>query len=218
MAIEPDRIDIKGEQNNDRETILAKLIAKGLRAQLRTGSLLTGQLFVHLSMFPDAPTQKVVQNGAFPVIPTIPGSTEEITASIAKFANSLEKVPVEKISRDLSQSLHSINALVSSEDLTESIRALRRSLDQISQFSAGLNQDTGPQIQVALAQLNRTLAEAERTMTATEHLVSGSGPLTYELQELLKQLAKAAQAISILADYLQRNPEALVFGKGDPQP
>ena len=55
-------------------------------------------------------------------------------------------------------------------------------------------------------------------MTATEHLVSGSGPLTYELQELMKELAKAAQAISILADYLERHPEALVFGKGDPQP
>ena len=218
MAIEPDRIDLKNEVDADSENMISKLIAKGLRAQLRTGSLLTGQLFVHLSMFPDARPQKLAQNGAFPVIPTMPGSTEEITASIAKFASGLEKVPVEQIGRDLSQSLKSINALASSKDLAEAIRALRRSLDQISQFSAGLNRETAPQIHQALGQLNRTLAEAERAMTATEHLVSGSGPLTYELQELMKELAKAAQAISILADYLERHPEALVFGKGDPQP
>ena len=55
MAIEPDRIDLKNEVDADSENMISKLIAKGLRAQLRTGSLLTGQLFVHLSMFPDAP-------------------------------------------------------------------------------------------------------------------------------------------------------------------
>ena len=218
LAIEPDRIDVKGHMNGDGEAMIAKLIAKGLQAQLRTGSLLTGQMFVNLSMNPEASRTKVTHNGPFPVIPTVPGSTEEIAASLARFAGELEKVPVAQIGRDLSQSLKNINTLVGSEDLAEAIRGLRRSLDQISRFTAGLNQDTVPKIDQALAQLNRTLTEAERAMTAAEHLASGSGPLTYELQTLMKQLAKAAQAISVLADYLQRNPEALVFGKGDPQP
>ena len=218
LAIEPDRIDVKGHMNGDGEAMIAKLIAKGLRAQLRTGSLLTGQMFVNLSMDPEAPRARLMHNGPFPVIPTVPGSTEEIAASLARFAGELEKVPVAQIGRDLSQSLKNINTLVGSEDLAEAIRGLRRSLDQISRFTAGLNQDTVPKIDQALVQLNRTLTEAERAMTAAEHLASGSGPLTYELQTLMKQLAKAAQAISVLADYLQRNPEALVFGKGDPQP
>lgn len=218
MAIEPDRIDLRGAAELDGEEMVSKLIAKGLRAQLRTGSLLTGQLFVHLSMVPDASPEKVAQNGAFPVIPTIPGSTEEITASIARFANSLEKVPIEQIGRDLSESLKSINALVGSEDLAGAIRSLRLSLDQISRFSAGLNRDTAPQLHQALDQLSRTLAEAERAMSAAGHLVSGSGPLTYELQGVMRELAKAARAVSILADYLERHPESLVFGKGDPSP
>ncbi len=218
LAIEPDRFDVKGPMNGDGEAMIAKLIAKGLRAQLRTGSLLTGQMFVNLSMDPEAPRAKLTHNGPFPVIPSVPGSTEEIAASLARFAGELEKVPVAQIGRDLSQSLKNINTLVGSEDLAEAIRGLRRSLDQISRFTAGLNQDTVPKIDQALVQLNRTLTEAERAMTAAEHLASGSGPLTYELQTLMKQLAKAAQAISVLADYLQRNPEALVFGKGDPQP
>jgi len=218
LAIEPDRIDVKGHMNGDGEAMFAKLIARGLRAQLRTGSLLTGQMFVNLSMDPEASPTNVAHNGPFPVIPTVPGSTEEIAASLARFAGELEKVPVAQIGRDLSQSLKNINTLVGSEDLTEAIRGLRRSLDQISRFTAGLNQDTVPKIDQALVQLNRTLTEAERAMTAAEHLASGSGPVTYELQTLMKQLAKAAQAISVLADYLQRHPEALVFGKGDPQP
>jgi paraquat-inducible protein B len=218
MAIEPERIAVRGDLNINRADLIAKLVAKGLRAQLRTGVLLTGQRYVNLSMYPESPAQTLAHNGPYPVIPTIPGAAEEITAGIASFVGRLEKLPVEQIGSELKESLRHINRLVGSEDFAASVTALRQSLDQLQQFTATLNNTSAPQINAALEQLRQVLARTEKTIASADGLISGQAPLTYDLQQMMQELAKAGRAISVLADYLQRHPEALVFGKGAPAP
>jgi paraquat-inducible protein B len=218
MVIEPERINIEGQNNIEKETLLLSLIERGLRAQPRTGMLLTGQLYVHLSMYPDGAPQKIKQAGPYPVIPSIPGATEEITAGISNFIKRLERLPLEQIGNDLSASLKHIRHLTASEDWVAALSTLRRSLNQLDQFTAALNSDVTPDVRTALEQLQRTLAQAEHTLTAAEGIVGGNAPLGYDLQLMMRELTKAGRAVTTLADYLQRNPDALIFGKGAPLP
>lgn len=217
MVIEPERITVLGENQIDRDSLVQKLIEKGLRAQLRTGLLLTGQLYVNLSMYPDAQPVKVRYDGSYPIIPSIPATTEEITAGITTFLRRLEKLPIEQIGRDLSTSLRRIRQLVDSDDLSTAVRTLRGSLSQLEQFTTTLNSDVTPEVKTSLGQLQKTLEQAENTLSSTENLVGGNAPLSYDLQQMIRELAKAGRAVTTLADYLQRNPEALIFGKGIPR-
>ncbi len=218
MAIEPERIAVKGDLKINRTELVSKLVAKGLRAQLRTGVLLTGQLYVNLSMFPELPPQQVAHAGSYPVIPTVPGAAEEITAGIAAFVGRLEKLPVEEIGSELSASLRQIRQLVGSEDTVAAIAALRQSLAELQRFTATLNDTSMPQMNAALDQLRQVLARTESAVASADGLMSGNTALTYDLQQMMQELAKAGRAISVLADYLQRHPESLVFGKEEPKP
>jgi paraquat-inducible protein B len=218
MAIEPERIAVQGDLKINRSELLSKLVVKGLRAQLRTGVLLTGQLYVNLSMFPSATPQTVSHAGSYPVIPTVPGAAEEITAGIAAFVGRLEKLPVEEIGQELNASLRQIRQLVGSEDTVAAMAALRRSLAELQRFTATLNDTSMPQMNAALDQLRQVLARTESAVASADGLMSGNTALTYDMQQMMQELAKAGRAISVLADYLQRHPESLVFGKEEPKP
>lgn len=218
MAIEPERIAIRGDLKSNRAELITKLVAKGLRAQLRTGVLLTGQLYVNLSMFPDATPAQLAHSGSYPVIPTVPGATEEIASGIAAFVSRLEKLPVEEIGGELHASLRQFRQLASSEDTVAALAALRRSLEDLQRFTTSLNDTSMPQLNAALEQLRQVLARTESAVASADGLMSGNTALTYDLQQMMQELAKAGRAISVLADYLQRHPESLVFGKGEPKP
>jgi paraquat-inducible protein B len=218
MVIEPERIAIEGKNDIDRERLIRNLIAKGLRAQLRTGLLLTGRLFINLTLMPDAPTPKLQFAGAYPIIPSAPGTTEEITAGITQFLKRLEKLPLEQIGGDLSASLRAIRQTLESQDFGGALAALNRSLQQLEVFTAALNRDVTPEVKAVLDELQQTLSQTKHTLAAAEGLVGGSGALGYDLQQMVGELTKAGRAITTLADYLQRNPDALIFGKGTPLP
>ena len=82
--IEPERIDILGEATAEDNEILAELVSKGFRAQLRTGVLLTGQLYVNLGIYPDAKAEKLHYASGYPVLPTVPRMKSDITQWKAK--------------------------------------------------------------------------------------------------------------------------------------
>ncbi|MDA8137417.1 MAG: MlaD family protein [Desulfobacteraceae bacterium] len=218
MAIEPERITSTGERHLQSDQLITKLISKGLCAQLRTGVLLTGQLYISLSMQHKAPPKEVTYAGPYPIIPAIPGATEEITTGLANFINRLEKLPVEEIGGDLSVSLKQIKKLVDSEQTAAALTALGQTLTQLQQFSATLNTQTAPQMSAILDQLHLTVDQAQKTLIAAQNMTDSRAPLAYDLQQMMQELAKAGRAVSVLADYLQRHPEALIYGKGAPPP
>lgn len=218
MAIEPERIAVTGESQLKQEQIINELIGKGLRAQLRTGLLLTGQLYVNLEIHPKAKPQAVAHVGPYTVVPSIPGTTEEITAGLANFVNRLERLPMEQIGQDLSDSLKQIKKIVDSEELVAAIGGLSQTLTELRKFAATLNSDTAPRFGAILTQLHEAVAQAQKTLSAAQNTMTGQSPLVYDLQQMVQELAKAGRAVTVLADYLQQHPEALVYGKGAPQP
>ena len=222
-AIEPERIEIEGESlkpspGKEAELdIIAKLVRKGLRAQLRSGLLLTGQLFVNLDIYPKAPPTEMAYAGDYPVLPTVPEPVQEITAGLTHLLERLEKLPIEQIGEDLGATVKHTRQLTGSRDLAQAVVNLNQSLDQLNRFISGLNTQVTPQIAGILTEGRKAVLSGRQALSAAEKILSADAPVTYELRQTLKELARAARAVNALADLLERNPQALIYGKGKDQ-
>jgi paraquat-inducible protein B len=82
---------------------LQHLVDHGLRAQLRSGSLLTGQLYVALDIFPGTPRIKLDPVLHPSEIPTLP--VDDLGASLANVARKVDRLPLDQVIGDVRQVL-----------------------------------------------------------------------------------------------------------------
>jgi len=191
IEIEPERFSIAGKQTETKEKVLEKLIERGLRAQLKTGNLLTGQLFVELDFYPDAPRRGVEYAGKYPVVPTVPTPLQAASETLAKFLDRLDKLPLEETVKELRQGVKELNTTIT--------------------LTQGLVNRLGTEV---APQAKATLEQAEKTLASVERLVSAEAPLTQDVQQALREFTEAARSIRVLTEYLERHPDSVIFGKG----
>jgi paraquat-inducible protein B len=209
IETEPDRIKATGKvpEGAEKQKVMDYLVTKGMRAQLKTGSLITGQLLVTLDMHPEAPPAKINWEGRYPEVPTVPTAMDEITTSLTQMLNKLEKLPIEQIGSDLRDTVAGAKRLINSAELQDSIAALNETLNQAQTFVASLNKAIAPELKTAVSNLNSALIQAEKLAKSLNSNVSPQADRT------LKELQAAARSIKVWAAYLERNPEALIRGK-----
>jgi paraquat-inducible protein B len=207
IAIEPDRIEFSGELAIAEYKVMEKLVEKGLRAQQRTGNLLTGQSYVSLSIHEDAAPQQIRYDDAYPVIPTVPKTVEEIAATAKKLLERFNRLPLEETLEDIRQAARELKAMTGSKTLESAIDNIDESFASFKAVSKEFDANTLPRI-------NDLLNHGE-TLLDTAGTVLGEGePMMYNLNRLILELQEAARAVEALADYLERHPDALVYGKG----
>jgi paraquat-inducible protein B len=175
----------------DRKRRMEILVERGLRAQLKTGSLITGQLLVEFDFHPDAPPAKINWEGKYPEIPTVPTPMQEITTGLARIVNKVDNIPLEQIGKDLQGTMANLN----------------KTSAELQKLVQKLDDNVAP---AATA----TLEQAQTTLIKVDKLLNAESPTGYELKRALGELADAARNLGILADYLERHPESLVYGKG----
>ena len=174
----------------DSRGLIDSLVAHGLRAELKTGNLLTGQKFVALDMHHDAPKDKVGWAGQPAIFPTISSGLDDIQDSVGVIAKKLSKVPFEQLSARL------INAMNTLDQTLKSADKLLHNVDS----------NLAPQVQA-------TLSEAQAALKNAKELLGQDAPLENDLGSTLLQVSRAAKSISALVDYLERHPESLLRGK-----
>jgi len=179
----PELIEFTGERTINPRQRWGTMVAKGMRAQLQTGNLLTGQLLVSLDFHPEAPPAEIDWSGPVPQLPTIPSPIEELKAGLTQFVNRLSAMPLEQIGANLNQTLKELSVL-----------------------SGALNEEMMPA-------LVATLKEAENTLASADSLIAPDADASVELKRLLFELADAAKAIRLLAEQLEQHPESLLRGK-----
>jgi paraquat-inducible protein B len=59
----------------------------------------------------------------------------------------------------------------------------------------------------------RAIERMRETLTAAQQLVTPSAPVGYELVKTLREFSETARSLRGLANYLERHPNALVFGR-----
>ena len=194
----------KAMSREERLDIMRRLVEeKGLRAQLRTGSLISGQLYVALDYFPDAPKARIDRAKEPPRFPVVPGKMENIELQLKSILAKLDKVPVEEIGNDLKKTLDALEKTLQSAD-----RTLTR-----------VDAETLPEAKKTLEDLRRAVTAAERVLSNTDNTLLGpDAPAQQELRDALQEIARSARAIRLLADTLERNPETLLRGKTKENP
>ncbi len=177
IDLEPERITPTGQippewaklgKVERQNRFFDQLVAQGMRAQLKTGNILTGKLVVDLDIYDKVKTAAIDYSGTYPVLPTVPTSLQEMTNRVATILDKLEKFPIDRIGKNMDATL------------------------------------TGLQL---------TVGQTQKTLAALEKTVSTESPLQQQLQQTLEEFGNAARSLRLLADYLERHPEAILRGK-----
>lgn len=220
IEIEPervDRLDSEGEASlahtgepvatASDESLLRALVVSGLRAQLKTGNLLTGQLYVEFDLHPDAAPATIGEHDGYPSLPTLPTPIEAVTTKVNRILSEVEAIPFQRIGDDLSATLSGARALAESAKLRDALTQADRLVDHLARLSAMLDAELAPEVM-------RLVVQAKGAFKSLDAMLATDAPLRADLLGALREFQSASRSVAELADYLERHPEALLRGKG----
>lgn len=188
--------------------LLKQLVDRGLRAQLRNGNLLTGRLYVALEFMPKAGRATFDASASVPTLPTVPGTLADVQPQLAEIVGRLSKVRFDEIGTDLQQVLRTVN------ESGASLKSAIASADTLIRTLTPEAQQTLAETRKTLAEVQKTLGSADKTLkSADANLADPDSTLQRNAVQTLADLQRAAQALRVLADYLQQHPESLLRGK-----
>jgi paraquat-inducible protein B len=191
------RAKAKGNAPNGTRELLNTLVDHGFRAQLRSGNMLTGQLYVALDMFPKAPPAKIDWHLNPPEFPTMQNSLEQFQTALMQIVQKIEKLPLDELAGDARQSIQRLDTTLKSAD------TLIKNMDgQIV-----------PEARLVLEDARKSLDAVRGTMGNAKQVLSADAPLQRDMRETLRELNRAARSLRTLGEYLERHPEALLRGK-----
>jgi paraquat-inducible protein B len=201
LQIDPTRIEVvhrrSGTANDPASAFgarMAKLVARGLRAQLTTASFLTGLKVISLDMVKDAPPAHIEQVDGYAQLPS--GSSTDLADILASVKNIV----------------HHVDTVTAGPELGHAIKELDRTLTNLDHVTA----EVEPQIKPLIDSLRETAEAAQRTMQAATNMLGTKASSGTDLPRLIRELTEAARSIRALTDYLDQHPEALLRGrKGD---
>lgn len=215
MMIQPERLwHVTPDTNFD--DVAAGLLARGLRAQLRASSLLTGQMVVAFDFFPDAPAAQLTRVGDELVLPAMPGEADALTTGLGNIVRRLNALPLEQIAANLNATLAGTNAIANSAELRRSLSSLAATLagtrDLVRKLDAGMTPALARAPEIA-RQLQATLEQTNRLAASVNGANGQDSRFSRDLERLMGQLADTARSLRLLADFLDQHPEALLRGR-----
>ena len=184
-----------------RHALMQRLVEqRGLRAQLRSGNLVTGQLFVALDFYPDVAKTKIDWSRDPVEIPVIPSTAQDLETKITGIVAKLDKLPYEAIGTDVTKVLVTLN-----QTLQDASKAVNR-----------IDADVTPELKMIVGELRGTISSADGLLKSTDAtLIGRDAPAQQDLRDALQEIARTARSLRVLTDYLERHPEALIRGKVD---
>ncbi|HSC41208.1 MAG TPA: MlaD family protein [Candidatus Binatia bacterium] len=183
----------------ERHALMQRLVdQRGLRAQLRSGNLVTGQLFIALDFYPDAAKVKIDWSRDPVEIPVVPSTVQDLETKITGIVAKLDKLPYEAIGTDVTKVLVTLN-----QTLQDASKAVNR-----------IDADVTPELKMIVGELRGTISSADGLLKSTDAtLVGKDAPAQQDLRDALQEIARTARSLRVLTDYLERHPEALIRGK-----
>ncbi|WP_115717606.1 PqiB family protein [Gallaecimonas mangrovi] len=167
-------------------SFIKTMVQHGLRAQAKTGNLLTGKLYVAIDFMPNAkPASVSVDNNGELVLPTVGGQFDKLQEQLGNIVNKVNKIPFDQIGNNLNHTL---------ADLDTTLK--------------GINGQLLPKVNQNLDSLHTTLGNANQ-------MLGPDAALQQNLGQTLLELQRAARSVRALVDQLSRHPESLLLGRPD---
>ncbi|MCB1931002.1 MAG: MCE family protein [Candidatus Accumulibacter sp.] len=196
---QPVRDDMLARVSPKREAFFERMVEDfGLRAQIQSGNLLTGQRYVSFDFHAEAPKAKVDWSEDKAVVPSIPSTLPNFEAKIGSILAKLDKLPYEALGADTRKVLATLN-----QTLKDADKAVKR-----------FDSDVTPDLKKVLEEIRRATESADQLIKNTDKsLLAPDSAGQQELRDAMREVARAARSLRVLTDYLDRHPEALIRGK-----
>ncbi len=194
--------------------VTGALVQQGMRAVLTSSNFLTGQQEISLQYVPGAPAATLGDEGGALLMPSQSGGLDNITTSLSDIATKLEQIPFDQIGKDLAATMHSVNGAVRGPELQQAMRDLSATLADVRQVAHKADAGLTPALK-RLPQLSQDLQQtvARANTLLGENGYGGNSDFGRNLNRVLDQLNDTARSIRLLADFLDRHPEALIRGR-----
>jgi paraquat-inducible protein B len=211
VEVDPAKFKEKDEGISGDGAYVKSMIQKGLRAQIKMQSVVTGQLMIYADYFTDKPLDLVGAEPDYPEIPTIPSGVEELKAY-------LDKIPIQDIVKKATDTLTGIERLVNSPEIKSMISNLNEAVSEIKKASLKLDggldkstaavqdmqkliRDVNAQIDPISKEIKGALADTRSVIKkADEQIVPLSGDLKNTLREATSTLAEAQKTLKKASD------------------
>jgi paraquat-inducible protein B len=208
VELHPETITDK-DNNQAPSEIVDEWISQGLRAQLATANILTGQLYIDLKFHKNSRAPTKTKENNITVFPTTITTFDELSNSVTSTLKKISEAPILELSNELLESMKNLNLIIEPNNKDNTIAEINNTLKHLKQLSTKLN-NTIPSIS---KKLDDSLTKFGQTLDGTKDLVSKDSPILYEAREMLKSLSESARSFSSLSNFLERNPSALLYGK-----
>lgn len=235
--------EIRGEniqrRGNSNEDFTEEMIARGLRAQLNTQSLLTGLLYVQLDFHPNRALILAQTDSPYTQIPTIP-------TDLQRLSREFESINFTDVADNLQSIASGLSAFISNgafQQLPDDLHTTLNAIDALSKKMSHQLEVSGPKFDAlvesaavtvklvsveipklsasavnTLSQLDRALVNFDHTINEIGDLVADDSSTRYELNKALRELALAGRAMRLLAKTLEEQPEAILRGRSEDKP
>lgn len=238
------KIDTKLAQSKSDEQLeisseakLNTLIQQGFRGGLDAESLLTGVLYIALDIVPNAPPPQFHQlTPEYHEIPTMPTQIQQLLANLARFDigglsqklntlltrldTKLDQLNIVEINAGATNLLGAANHFIATLDLTNSIAGVRRTLNNAESLLKRIDGRVDPladNVTNTLYDAQLTLADLRLGIQNLAGLLGPDASFRSDLRQALEELSNASRSIADLAEFLQRNPNAVLTGRKRPK-
>ncbi len=214
--LQPERVfsEDPNIRDADPDKVTGALVSEGMRAVLESSSFITGQKQISLSYVPGAAHADLEHEGDALVMPSQNGGLDNIMSSLSDIATKLDKIPFEDIGKNLNATLASANKVVGGPELHSALVRLNDTLADVQHLVRHADTGLTPVLQ-RLPKISAELQQAvERANAALgEGGYGGNSDFQRGVARVLDQVNDAARSIRLLADFLDRHPEALLQGR-----
>lgn len=190
------------------------LVANRMRVVLETSNFLTGQKVLSLKYVPGAAPEAVASEENVLVLPSSTQGLDELSAAAGEIASSLQSIPFGEIGANLNRTLASVERAVGGPELERAIVSLDATFKEVHSLVQRAEAGLGPAL-LRLPAISERLEHAvEQADTLFGRSGYGSNSTTQRnLQRMMDQVGEAARSIRLLADFLNRHPEAVLSGR-----
>jgi len=210
IEVEPDRFTQTRPAKASEKRMTGELIERGMRAQLKMKSFVTGKLIVAIGFHPDTEINLKGYKSKHPEIPTIPSAFAEI-------AEMFEKFNIDEVADSIIDIIEDINSFMESPDTQRFVEDLHSTIIDTRQLVRDMDRELTPladNVDKAAIAATKTLKHAEATLSKIDKMLADDAPqINYHLKNSLRELEDSARSLRVLTDFLQTQPDAIIWGK-----
>lgn len=213
IELQPERVrSSAGLQVDDPDTVRAA-IRSGLKAKLNTGNLLTGQLFIALDMYDDAPLPAVdFDSEGTPIMPSVPSDLQQVTEGVQQALATINNLPLQQMAENAESALARTDTLLQQLEVSNVVGKIDSAIGSadtaIAEYGA-LARKARNELDGLLQVLEQFIATSNESMAG----IAPDSPLYYNLLNTMKDVQSAARAVLAVSESVERKPEEFLFGK-----